>query len=271
MHATSLHLPDHEQKPRRAGLTMMIDSGLPTLELVDVVMSFSPYIDVVKFGWGTSLLTDDLKHKVDVLRDHGIDYFFGGTLFEKFVSQGKFDEWRAFCDGFDCRSVEVSNGTIELDNRTKAEYVSMLAPYYRVFSEVGLKDGVKSESMTQQMWVDYITEDFAAGADYVITEARESGRSGICSVDGNLKQGLIEQIIGSGVDTSRLLFEAPTKALQTYFILRLGANVNLGNIPPSDVLALETLRLGLRGDTLERMNGAATIADFAPTPAVAHA
>jgi len=250
MHETSLRLPDRAAKPRRTGLTMMIDSGLPTLQFTDVIASHSEYIDVVKFGWGTSTLTADLKHKVDALRDHQIDFYFGGTLFEKFVAQDRFDDWRAFCDRFGCTSVEVSNGTIELPNDEKARYVERLAADYRVFSEVGLKDSAKSESMTVDDWLAYLRQDLAAGAAYVITEARESGSSGICRANGELREDLMQTILESGLDLDRLLFEAPNKALQVHLISQVGPNVNLGNIAPSDVVALETLRLGLRGDTL---------------------
>ncbi len=250
MHETTLQLPARENKPRRSGLTMMIDSGLPSQQFLDVLASFGEYVDVVKFGWGTSLLTADLKLKVDALADHRIDYYFGGTLFEKFVAQGRFDDWRSFCDRFGCQTVEVSNGTIDLSNAEKADYVRRLVPDFRVYSEVGLKDSTRSEAIPIQSWLDYIRQDLAAGADYVITEARESGRSGICRANGELREELMEQILGAGLDLDQLLFEAPTKALQVYLIERVGANVNLGNIAPSDVLALETLRLGLRGDTL---------------------
>lgn len=250
MHPTTLQLPTHEAKPRKVGLTMMIDSGLPTAQFTDTVESFGEYVDVVKFGWGTCLVTDDLAVKIAVLREHGIDFYFGGTLFEKFVSQGKFDEWRAFCDGFGARSVEVSNGTIDLPDDVKTQYVARLSGDYRVFSEVGLKDATKSEAMDARQWIDCIRCDLAAGADYVITEARESGKSGICSTDGELKLDLIEYILASGVAIDHLLFEAPNKTLQTWFVTHVGPNVNLGNIAPGDVVPLETLRLGLRGDTL---------------------
>ncbi|HTZ43924.1 MAG TPA: phosphosulfolactate synthase [Jatrophihabitans sp.] len=250
MHDTNLRLPEREAKPRRTGLTMMIDSGLPTMQFTDVIASHSEYIDVVKFGWGTSTLTADLKHKIDALADHQIDFYFGGTLFEKFVAQGRFEDWLAFCDRFGCRSVEVSNGTIDLTNEQKAGYVERLAADYRVFSEVGLKDSARSESMTVENWLDYLREDLEAGASYVITEARESGSSGICRANGELREDLMQSILASDLDLDRLLFEAPNKALQVYLIAQVGPNVSLGNIAPTDVVALETLRLGLRGDTL---------------------
>lgn len=250
MHDNALRLPERAVKPRSRGLTMMIDSGLPTRRFIDVVESFADYIDVVKFGWGTSLLTADLKRKIDVLRDHRIDFYFGGTLFEKFLVQDAFADWLRYCDRFGCRSVEISNGTIELSNTDKAEYIRRVAPHYRVFSEVGLKDSVKSEEMSIEVWLEYLHQDFQAGADYVITEARESGKSGICRANGELRTDLIDKIHESDLELDRVLFEAPNKQLQTTLINCFGPDVNLGNIAPDDVVPLETLRLGLRGDTL---------------------
>jgi phosphosulfolactate synthase len=228
----------------------MIDGGLATAHFIDVVDSFAQLIDVVKFGWGTALVTSQLQYKIDALNERGIDFYFGGTLFEKYLVQDRFDDWRAFCDRFGARSVEISNGTIDLPNEAKAEYVARLAGEYRVFSEVGFKDSDRSESMGPELWLKYIREDLDAGAAKVITEARESGTSGIVHANGELRRDLIEEILGSGIDVDSLLFEAPNKKLQTYLINRVGSNVNLGNIAPADIVPLETLRLGLRGDTL---------------------
>ena len=229
---------------------MVIDTGMPTHYFSDVVASFSGLIDVIKLGWGTSLVTDDLKYKIDALKDAHVDYYFGGTLFEKFVSQGRYDDWRRFVDRFDCRHVEISNGTIALTNSDKAEYIRRTAPDYTVLSEVGYKESERSETMKSVDWIEYINEDIAAGASKVITEARESGKSGICRPNGELRTDLIDCIAESGIDIDMLIFEAPNKDLQITLIRRFGANVNLGNIAATDVVALETLRLGLRGDTL---------------------
>jgi phosphosulfolactate synthase len=250
MHATTLTLPDRDSKPRTAGITMMIDTGLPTHYFTDIVSSFSGLIDVIKLGWGTSLVTDDLKYKIDALKDAHVDYYFGGTLFEKFVSQDRFSDWRRFVDRFDCRYVEVSNGTIPMSNREKATYIRVAACDYTVFSEVGYKESARSETMSSQLWIDYIKQDLDAGATKVITEARESGKSGICRANGELKDDIIDQIADSDIELSKILFEAPNKDLQIALIRRFGTGVNLGNIAASDVVALETLRLGLRGDTL---------------------
>jgi phosphosulfolactate synthase len=250
MNPTTLHLPARTEKPRRTGLTMMIDSGLPLWHFVDIVSSAAEYIDFVKFGWGTAVVTGNIDAKIDVLREHDIRFYFGGTLFEKYVLQDRLDEFRRFCAEHQCRHVEVSNGTIPLTNTEKASYIRKLAHDFTVISEVGFKDPVRSGDLPPDMWIEYIHEDLEAGSSLVTLEARESGRSGICQADGTLRSGLIEYMLTSGIDQDSLLFEAPTTSLQARFITRLGPDVNLGNIPAQGVLGLETLRLGLRADTL---------------------
>jgi phosphosulfolactate synthase len=250
MNPTALHLPSRTEKPRRTGLTMVIDGGLPAGQFTDVVWSGADYIDLVKFGWGTAVVTPNLDAKIDILQSHDIGFYFGGTLFEKFVLQGRFDDFRKFCHRWDCRHVEVSNGTIALSNTEKASYVRKLADEFTVISEVGFKDPTRSGQLPPSQWVEYIEEDLEAGASMVTLEARESGKSGICRADGELRFGLIEDVLASGLSEENLLFEAPTTALQAHFVSRIGPEVNLGNVPASGVIALETLRLGLRADTL---------------------
>ncbi len=250
MNPTTLQLPRRTDKPRQSGLTIVIDGGLPAGLFADLMSSAAEYIDVVKFGWGTAVVTGGLRAKIEVLDSCGIGFYFGGTLFEKYVLQGRFDDYRRFCLEHGCRQVEVSNGTIPMSNAEKASYIRKLAGDFTVVSEVGFKDPVRSEQLPPSRWVEYINEDLEAGACLVTLEARESGKSGICRPDGAIRFGLIEDVLASGLDPQQLLFEAPTTALQTYFITRLGPDVNLGNIPAHGVLGLETLRLGLRADTL---------------------
>jgi phosphosulfolactate synthase len=229
---------------------MLIDGGIPVWQFIDLITSGSEYIDFVKFGWGTAVVTSSLDAKIELLKAHEIGHYFGGTLFEKFVLQGRFDDYRKFCLEHSCHHVEVSNGTISMSNSEKASYIRKLADDFTVVSEVGFKDPVRSEQLPPSMWVEYIGEDLEAGAELVTLEARESGRSGICRPDGALRFGLIEDVLASGISEQNLLFEAPTTALQAHFITRLGPDVNLGNIPAQGVIGLETLRLGLRADTL---------------------
>ncbi|WP_322763347.1 phosphosulfolactate synthase [Frankia sp. Cr2] len=245
-----LALPARQPKPRFRGITIVIDNGLPTGYFRDAVASFCDHIDLVKFGWGTSLVTAGMADKIDCLRGLGIDFLFGGTLFEKHILQGRFDDFRELCREQGCRYVEVSNGTIDLGVEEKASYVAKLADEFVVLSEVGFKDAERSERQSPSRWIAAIRTDLHAGAQMVILEARETGTSGICRPDGQLRFGLIEDILDSGVPVDRLVFETPTKTLQTHFIRRVGPDVNLGNVHAADVVGLETLRLGLRSDTL---------------------
>jgi phosphosulfolactate synthase len=252
---TLLQLPERAAKPRSSGITMMVDGGLPTSYFHDVVHSGASYLDFVKFGWGTALVTDDLGLKIECLRDAGIAFYFGGTLFEKFILQDQFDAFRALCHRFSVRYVEVSNGTIELSNSEKAGYIRKLSDEFNVISEVGFKDAEKSENLPPSRWIECIHEDQDAGASLVTLEARESGRSGICRPDGQLRFGLIEELLTCGIDPDGLLFEAPSTELQNFFVKRIGANVNLGNVAATSLIGLETIRLGLRADTLTCFEG----------------
>jgi phosphosulfolactate synthase len=250
MDSLFLELPHREVKPRQRGLTMVIDNGMPHGAFADSVESTAPYIDIVKFGWGTALVTPDIEVKLDVLRRLGIGWYFGGTLFEKFVKQDRFDSFLTMCRLCDCKYVEISNGTIEMSSSEKAGYITRAAEEFTVLSEVGFKDAGRASAFTPDQLVEAVLSDLAAGATRIITEARESGRSGIIRPDGTPREDLVDALLRSGVDMDRILFEAPTKDLQTHFIRLAGPNVNLGNVAPADVIGLETLRLGLRSDTL---------------------
>jgi len=250
MNPLAPRLPSRATKPRSTGLTMVIDGGIPLRMFADIISSTPELIDFVKFGWGTAVVTGGLQQKIDVLREHGIGFYLGGTLFEKYVMQERFDDYKRFCVELGCEHVEVSNGTVTMSNAEKASYIRKLTGDFTVVSEVGFKDPDRSEQLPPSKWIEYINEDLAAGATMVTLEARESGKSGICRPDGALRFGLIEDVLSAGVGQDRLLFEAPTTTLQTYFITRLGTDVNLGNVPASAVIGLETLRLGRRADTL---------------------
>jgi phosphosulfolactate synthase len=247
---TQLRLGDREPKPRRRGLTAVIDPGLFTGQFEDAIDSVGEFVDLVKFGWGTCLVTKDIKRKIDILRGAGIGFYFGGTLFERYALDGLVSEWLALCRVLGTTHVEVSNGTIPIDNTEKARWVARLAGEFAVISEVGFKDIRRSDALAPMHWISFIEEDLAAGAHLVTAEARESGRGGVCRADGVPRHELIDEILGSGIDLDRLLFEAPNKDLQTYFLRRMGTSVNLGNVRADDVIALETLRRGLRSETL---------------------
>jgi phosphosulfolactate synthase len=258
MRSTALHLPERTEKPRSAGITMVVDGGLPTRYFQDVVESGAEFLDFVKFGWGTALVTKDLQQKISILQNVGVNFYFGGTLFEKFVMQDRLDDFRELCTANSCQFVEVSNGTIDLTNPEKAGYIRKLSDEFQVISEVGFKDAERSENLPPSRWIECIHEDLDAGSSLVTLEARESGRSGICRPNGELRFGLIEELLSSGLDHKTLLFEAPSTELQCYFVKRIGPDVNLGNVAATAVLGLETIRLGLRADTLLHFeNGAA--------------
>lgn len=246
---TELNLPVRTMKPRDSGLTVLIDNGVPLNFFIDTISAASAYIDFVKFGWGTSLVTKHLEEKIACLRDQEVEFFFGGTLFEKFLSQKKVGEYYRFCRKYGARHVEISNGTVNITNREKARYITHFADEFSVFSEVGSKDGVKSGTEGPAEWLEYVYQDLEAGADKVITEARESGTTGLCRENGEMRFDIIDEILCSGIDLKKIIFEAPTKKMQSAFIKRMGQNVNLANISFADPIPLETLRLGLRSDT----------------------
>jgi phosphosulfolactate synthase len=248
MPATALSLPRREQKPRREGLTMVIDTGMPTRLLDDVLASHAALVDFVKLGWGTSLVTADLDRKLRMLREYEIDFFFGGTLFEKYVLQRRFDAFRSLLSAHDCRFVEVSNGTLPMTPDQKRVYIEKLSADFEVLAEVGAKDPARSEALTPDEWLQHVRSDLDAGARIVILEARESGKSGIGGRDGKPRTDVLDRLT-TEIEPGRLLFEAPTRDLQTYLIDRLGANVNMGNIALDSIVNVETMRLGLRADT----------------------
>lgn len=231
------------------GLTVLIDNGVPLKFFQDTISSSDQYIDFVKFGWGTSIVTKHLEKKIACLQENNVDFFFGGTLFEKFVSQNKVRSFEKLLQDFNCKYVEISNGTLDMSNKEKAAYIKEFSKNYTVFSEVGTKDSLKSQCQDASEWVEWILEDLAAGSSKVITEARESGTSGICRTNGEMRMEIIDEILEAGIDLQKIIFEAPSKKMQTAFIKLAGSNVNLANIPFSDPIPLETLRLGLRSDT----------------------
>lgn len=246
-----LDLPNRVVKPRQVGITSLLETGLSTSAFRDLIESHGELVDFVKFGWGTALVTKDIKIKCDILKHHGIEFYLGGTLFEKAWGQGKVNELYRYIQSLGTTWIEISNGTVELQQDEKLGYIKEAKDHFNVLSEVGFKEQARSAEFYPAEWVKCINEELTAGAKKCITEARESGKSGICRGNGEVRYGLINEILNSGIDADNLIFEAPNKELQTYFIKLVGANVNLGNISIHDIIPLETLRLGLRSDTLE--------------------
>jgi phosphosulfolactate synthase len=242
-----LDLPERSGKPRERGLTHVLDKGLSCAEVDGLIEVAGGFVDIVKLGWGTALVTGNLEAKLDRYRAHGIPVVLGGTLTEVALRDGRLDGLIAWCKELGIGHVEISDGTIALESERKREIIARLARDFTVFSEVGSKDDEKI--MAPYRWVEEIEAELAAGAWKVIAEARESGTVGIFRGDGEVRMGLIDEI-AHAVDPGCLIFEAPRKEQQVWFLKRFGREVNLGNIAPSDVLSLETLRLGLRSDTV---------------------
>jgi phosphosulfolactate synthase len=242
-----LDLASRSGKPREVGVTHVMDKGL-TLEAVrGLAESAGQYIDIVKLGWGTSYVTLNLAAKLDLYRSLELPVVCGGTLLEAAEARGRIDQYRIWLANHGFDSVEVSDGTIEIPRERKLELIELFARDFRVLSEVGSKDADAIYAPYQ--WVEWVREELEAGAWKVITEARESGTAGIYRGSGEVRSGLIDELVHLfGHD--RLLFEAPQKTPQAWFIRHLGPEVNLGNIPPEEVIPLETLRLGLRSDTM---------------------
>ncbi len=242
-----LGLPMRPAKPRERGWTHVIDKGMTLVEVAGMIETAGDYVDIVKLGWGTSYVTNNLTEKIALYQAHGIPVMCGGTLLEAAIARGRVEEFRRWTSQNGFTHVEVSDGTIELERESKLELISALAQDFVVLSEVGSKD-VECVYAPYQ-WVLWIKEEIDAGAAKVITEAREGGTAGIFRGTGEVRSGLIDEILHS-ISADKLLFEAPQKDQQAWFIRHLGPDVNLGNIPHDEVIPLETLRLGLRSDTM---------------------
>ena len=235
-------------EPRSGGLTHVLDKGLGPRAWEDVLETSGVYIDVVKLGWGTAYVTPNLRRKLEVLRDKPV--VIGGTFFEVVYVKDKVDEYKRWLTDLGLTHIEISDGTVEIPRDEKLELIADLARDFTVLSEVGSKDS--DVNFAPYLWVQWIKEELEAGAWKVITEARESGTAGIFRPSGEMRTGLIDEIVNE-VAFADLIFEAPAKSAQAWFVKEFGPTVNLGNIPPDEVIPLETLRLGLRGDTLKEV------------------
>lgn len=245
---TFLDLPNRPERPRESGITHVMDKGLTCAQAEGLIEVAGDYVDIVKLGWGTAYVSRNLREKIACYRSAGIVVVLGGTFWEICWRQGKTDAWRRFIDDLGLEHAEISDGAIQIHHDVKLDAIRRAATDLKVLSEVGSKDNERV--IAPYRWVEMIQRELDAGAWKVITEARETGTAGIFRGDGEVRMGLIDEIVHA-IDQDLLLFEAPQKAQQTWFIRRLGANANLGNIPPDEVIPLETLRLGLRADTLD--------------------
>lgn len=245
-----LDLPARPLKPRQTGLTHVIDKGLNLREIEGMFDTAGAYVDVVKLGWGTSYVTNNLEKKIALYRSFDTPVVCGGTLFEAVVVRDKLEEYKSWLAHHRFSHVEISDGTIDLPRERKLELIADFGRDFTVMSEVGSKDS--EVVFAPYQWVQWIKEELEAGAWKVITEGREGGTSGIFRPSGEMRTGLVDEIAHE-IDVDDLVFEAPTKSSQAWFVKHFGPDVNVGNIPPEEVIPLETLRLGLRGDTLKEL------------------
>jgi len=239
-------IPERIQKPRADGITMVMDKGLSINEVQNFLSVAHPHIDIVKLGFGTSFVTPNLKEKLDVYASYDIPVYFGGTLFEAFLIRNQFDDYIRICKDYNIRYTEVSDGSITIPHAEKCGYIEKLTAHSTVLSEVGSKDA--AHIIPPYKWIELMRAELNAGASYVIAEARESGNVGIYRGSGEVREGLVQEIL-TQIPAEKIIWEAPQKAQQLYFIELIGCNVNLGNIAPGEVLPLEAMRLGLRADT----------------------
>ena len=239
-------IPQRPEMPREKGVTMVMDKGLSLRQAEDFIESSGNLTDIVKLGFGTSIVTNNLSEKIKLYQAAGIEVYFGGTLFEAFIARNMFEDYRKLIDQYDLNMVEVSDGSIEIDHEEKCNYIKTLTSQVTVLSEVGYKDSEKI--IPPYKWIELMQKEIDAGSWKVIAEAREGGNVGIYNGSGEVRSDLIEEIL-TKIPSDKILWEAPQKTQQVWFIKLMGSNVNLGNISPSEVVPLECLRLGVRGDT----------------------
>lgn len=239
-------IPDRLSKPRTHGLTMIMDKGLSLEEARNLLSAAKPHVDIIKLGFGTAYVTPNLREKIELYQQADIPVYFGGTLFEAFLIRNQFNDYIALCKDYNIKYMEVSDGSITIPHTEKCGYIEKLIKHGTVLSEVGSKDA--ANIMPPYKWIEQMSAELGAGASYVIAEAREAGNVGLYRDSGEVRQGLVDEIL-TKIPAEKILWEAPQKAQQLYFLQLVGCNANLGNIAPSEIIALETMRIGLRGDT----------------------
>ena len=241
-------IPTRTPQPRTSGLTMVMDKGLSIHEVHDFMSVCGPHTDIVKLGFGTAFVTPNLKEKINVYHSYNVPIYFGGTLFEAFLIRNQFDDYIAMCKDYGISYVEVSDGSVSIPHAEKCGYIEKLTKHATVLSEVGSKDA--AHIIPPYKWIELMRAELEAGSSYVIAEARESGNVGIYRGSGEVREGLVQEIL-TQIPEEKIIWEAPQKGQQLYFLELIGCNVNLGNIAPSEVIPLEAMRIGLRGDTFD--------------------
>lgn len=239
-------IPERTKKPRTSGLTMVMDKGLSLAETKNFLSVSLPHVDIVKLGFGTAAVTPNLREKIELYQSHNVPIYFGGTLFEAFLIRNQFEDYLRMVKDFGITYMEVSDGSITIPHAEKCGYVEKLAKHGLVLSEVGSKDA--EHIIPPYKWIELMRAELEAGATYVIAEARESGNVGIYRGTGEVREGLVQEIL-TQIPAEKIIWEAPQKAQQLYFLELVGCNANLGNLAPHEVISLEAMRIGLRGDT----------------------
>lgn len=239
-------IPERTSKPRAHGLTMVMDKGLSVEEAKNFLSAASPHVDIIKLGFGTSFVTPNLREKIELYQKANIPVYFGGTLFEAFLIRNQFDEYVKVIKDYGISYMEVSDGSITIPHAEKCGYIEKLTKHGLVLSEVGSKDA--EHIIPPYKWIELMRAELAAGASYVIAEAREGGNVGIYRGSGEVREGLVQEIL-TQIPAEKIIWEAPQKDQQLYFLELVGCNANLGNLAPNEVIPLEAMRVGLRGDT----------------------
>lgn len=242
------HIPERTQHPRNYGLTMVTDKGLSVDATKDYLSVAYPYVDLAKLAFGVSFVLPHLREKIEAYRAHDIPVYFGGLLFEAFVIRNQFADYLALLKEYDIRCVEVSDGSISIPHSEKCGYIEKLAAQAMVLSEVGSKDKDREHITPPYKWIELMSAELSAGAQYVIAEARETGTVGLYRDSGEVREGLVQEIL-TKIPFEKIIWEAPLKDQQLYFLELLGCNANLGNVATQEVIALEAMRIGLRGDS----------------------
>lgn len=241
-------IPERTTNPRTYGITMIMDKGLSIEEAKNLSSVGAPYIDIVKLGFGTAFVTPNLKEKLKIYKDNNIAVYFGGTLFEAFLIRNQVDDYIKALKDYGVEYMEISDGSVTIAHNEKCDYIKrFVSEGFKVLSEVGSKDA--ANIMAPYKWIQQMSDELQAGSTYVIAEAREAGNIGIYRDSGEVRQGLVDEIL-TRIPAEKIIWEAPQKAQQLYFLNLLGCNVNLGNIAPNEIIALEAMRIGLRSDTL---------------------
>ena len=239
-------IPERKSKPRHSGVTMVMDKGLSIGEVKNFLSISHPFVDIVKLGFGTAFVTPNLREKIEIYQSYNLPVYFGGTLFEAFLIRNQFQDYINICKQYNISYMEVSDGSITIPHAEKCGYIEKLTKHGVVLSEVGSKDA--EHIIPPYKWIELMKAELNAGSKYVIADAREAGNVGIYRGTGEVREGLVQEIL-TQIPEEKIIWEAPQKAQQLYFIELLGCNVNLGNIAPTEMIALEAMRIGLRGDT----------------------